>query len=98
MKPYHLSNISLTPYAGWKVIVLAWAAKFLGVQMHINGIPFGSERSSFKRLSTFEPPVMIHGQSGTRGFVDDTIIHPDGKTLARIKDRWFPFDELRPVV
>ena len=49
MRPYHPNNLSLTPYAGWKVITLAWVAKFLGVQMHINGIPFGSSVPSFKR-------------------------------------------------
>ena len=42
MRPYHPSNLSLTPYAPWRVIALAWAGKFLGVQFHVNGIPFGA--------------------------------------------------------
>lgn len=40
--PYHPNNLSLQPYASWRVIVLAWAGKLLGVQFHISGIPFGA--------------------------------------------------------
>jgi hypothetical protein len=39
--PYHRNNLSLIPYAPWRVIVLAWAGKLLGIQFHIEGIPFG---------------------------------------------------------
>lgn len=96
MKPYHPANLSLTPYAGWKVIILAWAARFLGIQFKIDGIPYGAPR---RRPMMAAPiicqPVMIHNQSGTIGFVDDTTVHPDGKTMARINDHWFPIDECR---
>jgi hypothetical protein len=41
MRPYHPSNLSLTPYAPWRVILLAWVGKLLDVQFHVEGIPFG---------------------------------------------------------
>mgnify|MGYP000299373009 CR=1 FL=1 len=40
--PYHPDNLKLVPYAGWRVIMLAWAGKLLGLQFHIRGVPFGS--------------------------------------------------------
>lgn len=42
MRPYHPANIALTEYSAWQVIPLAWLAKFLGVQIKIGGLPFGS--------------------------------------------------------
>lgn len=42
MRPYHPNNLSLTPYAHWRVVLLAWAGKILGVQFHVHGIPFGA--------------------------------------------------------
>lgn len=41
MKPYHPSNLKLVNYPAWRVIVLAWVAKALGIQCKIHGIPFG---------------------------------------------------------
>lgn len=41
MKPYHPNNLSLTPYPHWKIVLLAWVGKILGVQFHVSGIPFG---------------------------------------------------------
>lgn len=48
--PYHPSNLKHTPYAGWKVITIAWVAKFLGVHIKIAGIPFGAARPIEPRL------------------------------------------------
>lgn len=42
MKPYHPANLKYLPYAPWRVIMLAWAGKLLGVQFHVHGIPFGA--------------------------------------------------------
>lgn len=42
MRPYHPANIALTEYSAWQIIPLAWLAKFLGVQIKIGGLPFGS--------------------------------------------------------
>lgn len=44
MKPYHPANLKLQPYGAFRVVLLAWAAKVLGVQFHLNGIPFGSDQ------------------------------------------------------
>lgn len=44
--PYHPNNLKLQPFAPWRIVLLAWAAKFLGVQFHVGGIPFGA---SYKR-------------------------------------------------
>lgn len=44
MKPYHPANLKHLPYAGWRVVLLAWVAKLLSVQIHIHGIPFGASR------------------------------------------------------
>ena len=45
MKPYHHGNLKYLPYPAWRVVVLAWAGKFLGVQFNIGGLPFGSGRA-----------------------------------------------------
>lgn len=42
MRPYHPNNLGLQPYAHWRVIALAWAGKFLGIQFKIDGIPYGA--------------------------------------------------------
>jgi hypothetical protein len=42
MKPYHPANFVLQPYPRWRVAALAWIGKFLGIQFHIHGIPFGA--------------------------------------------------------
>jgi len=41
-KPYHPNNLQLTPYNPWRVVVLAWVGRMLGVQFHVSGIPFGA--------------------------------------------------------
>lgn len=41
-KPYHPSNLQFQPFSPWRVIVLAWAGKFLGIQFKIDGIPYGA--------------------------------------------------------
>lgn len=41
MKPYHPGNLSLQPYSAFRVIILAWVGKLLGIQFKIDGIPFG---------------------------------------------------------
>lgn len=46
MKPYHPANLDLQPYSPWKVIALSWLAKAVGVQIKINGIPFGASAYS----------------------------------------------------
>lgn len=42
MRPYHPANLQYLPHAKWRVIALAWVAKFLGLHFHIEGIPFGT--------------------------------------------------------
>ena len=42
MRPYHSANLKYTPYAGWRIIALAYVAKALGVQFHVHGMPFGA--------------------------------------------------------
>lgn len=42
MKPYHPANLKHLPYANWRVIVLAWVGKALGITFHVHGIPFGA--------------------------------------------------------
>lgn len=37
---------------------------------------------------------LYHPLSDTRGYVDAVSVHPDGKELARIEDKWFFVDEL----
>jgi hypothetical protein len=54
MRPYHPNNLGLQPYAHWRVIVLARAGKFLGIQFKIAGIPFGGE---FKEAGCASPAV-----------------------------------------
>ena len=44
MRPYHPANLAHQPYAPWRVVVLAYAAKALGIQFKIDGIPYGAER------------------------------------------------------
>lgn len=44
MRPYHSANFKLQPFPAWRVACLAWAAKALGIQFKIEGIPFGSRR------------------------------------------------------
>jgi hypothetical protein len=41
MRPYHPNNLKHQPYGHGRVIVLAWIAKFLGVQFKIGGMPYG---------------------------------------------------------
>ncbi|WP_312416659.1 hypothetical protein [Shinella sp.] len=43
MKPYHPANLKHQPYGAFRVILLAWIARMLGVQFHIAGIPFGAD-------------------------------------------------------
>lgn len=45
MKPYHPNNLKYQPFATWKIIVLAYVAKILGVQFNICGIPYGAAGS-----------------------------------------------------
>ncbi len=44
MRPYHPANFKFQPFPVWRVACLAWAAKALGIQFKIEGIPFGSRR------------------------------------------------------
>lgn len=37
---------------------------------------------------------LYHPMSDTRGFVDAVNVHPDGKAIARIEDKWFFVDDL----
>ena len=39
--PYHPANLHCQPYGHKRVILLAWIAKFLGVQFQIGGMPYG---------------------------------------------------------
>jgi hypothetical protein len=108
MKPYHPNNLNLQPFAHWKVISLAWAAKALGVQFHIHGIPFGAmalgvsnERmqgtmSNDEAGSNNAATVVRHPESGTVGIPDAVADHPDGPLL-RINDHWFKASELIPA-
>lgn len=43
MRPYHPENLSLQPFAHWRVIVLAHVGKWLGIQFKIDGIPYGAK-------------------------------------------------------
>ena len=43
MKPYHSANIAAQPFPAWRVIILAWLGKLLGIQFNIDGIPYGAE-------------------------------------------------------
>ncbi len=42
MHPYHSGNLDRQPYPHWRVKVLSWVAKLIGVQFKINGFPFGA--------------------------------------------------------
>jgi hypothetical protein len=52
MRPYHPNNLTLLPYAHWRVKALAWAGTLLGVTFHIQGIPLGAS-----------PKETVNGQS-----------------------------------
>lgn len=41
-KPYHPANVASQPFPAWRVIVLAWVGKAVGVQFKIDGIPYGA--------------------------------------------------------
>lgn len=41
-KPYNPANVVAQPFPAWRVIALAWAAKALGIQFKIDGIPYGA--------------------------------------------------------
>ena len=45
MRPYHPNNLTLIPYAHWRVKALAWVGLMLGVHFHVDGIPFGAAYS-----------------------------------------------------
>lgn len=49
MKPYHPENLKRQPFPHWRVIVLAWVGKILGVQFHVAHMPFGGSQPAFKR-------------------------------------------------
>ena len=104
MRPYHPSNVRQTAYIGWKVIVLAWIAKLLGVQIHISGLPFGSSNvgqvpnlmGNSMASGFMAAPIggdIVRHPSGVSGPIEAVSTHPDGKTFARIRDQWLPIDE-----
>ena len=41
-------NLNLITQAAWRVTILHWVARALGVLVHVEGMPFGSTRN-FKR-------------------------------------------------
>lgn len=41
-KYYHSNNLNLTPYAPWRVRLIAIFSGLLGVQVHVMGVPFGA--------------------------------------------------------
>lgn len=43
MRPYHPNNIRTTGHSYWRLAALAWVGKLLGIQFHIQGLPFGGE-------------------------------------------------------
>lgn len=45
-KPYHPANLKMLPYSPWRLIVLAWVARALGVLIHVHGMPLGDDRES----------------------------------------------------
>jgi hypothetical protein len=49
MKPYHSANLKHQPYSYWRVILLAYVGKVLGVQFHVCGLPFGAAHSAHLR-------------------------------------------------
>lgn len=61
MKPYHPANFRHQPYAAWRVILLAYMGKCLGVQFHICGIPFGSDRNAYRLRDEVEAVTMGDG-------------------------------------
>lgn len=56
--PYHPNNLDLVTYPAWRLILLAWAGKWLDIQFHVQGIPFGGRRSRNE-----EPSDSIPAQS-----------------------------------
>jgi hypothetical protein len=48
MKPFHSANLIHQPYPSWRVILLAYVGRALGIQFHICGIPLGSQRSAYR--------------------------------------------------
>lgn len=68
MKPYHPANLKFTPYAGWRVILLAWIGKLLGIRFHVHGIPFGGHRLSQNRQIVWDirNRQVTNGLSGSR--------------------------------
>ena len=41
VRPYHPANIKMTGNPYWRMVVLAWVAKLLDIQFHVQGLPFG---------------------------------------------------------
>lgn len=39
---------------------------------------------------------VTHALSGEAGVIDASVIHPDGRALVRLNDRWFFADETKP--
>ena len=50
MRPYHPANLEMQPFPHWRVIALAYVAKWLGIQFKIDGIPYGAEYSPAWRV------------------------------------------------
>lgn len=61
MRPFHVSNLQLQPYSPFRVIVLSWVAKLLGVQFQLEGIPFGADR--YHRPKEDRPALQCAGRS-----------------------------------
>ena len=83
MKPYHPSNLKLTPYTGWRIIVLAYVAKALGVRFHIHGIPFGGHRLSPFRQTVWD----IRNRPSVNGLTGGRTIRVDREGNAIVPER-----------
>ncbi len=64
MKPYHPNNIKLTGQPYWRMVVLAWAGKLLGIQFKADGLPFGGK---YRGPASDSGPIVCGRYQGLAG-------------------------------
>ena len=60
-KPYHPDNLRAQPYSIWRVILLSYVGKVLGIQFKIAGIPYGADYNESRWENFYSQADLVRG-------------------------------------
>ena len=56
---FKVNNLKLVRQASWRVVIVHFVAKLVGLLVHVEGLPYGSSRN-YRHLRDWESPTRMN--------------------------------------